>query len=137
MPTITQIRTAMVSTITTALPALNGYRNVTDVVQVPAVVARPEKCNYIVAGGQCSEWVFALYVLVARTDATTNQDELDGYITPTGANSVPAILFANPTLGLTGIDCVLESMTGYGGKWESASVPHIGAQLNVRVLITE
>lgn len=134
---ITQVRTALASVITTAVPALNGYHTVPDVTQVPAVVVRPGHCNFVVGMGNCQEWIYEVYVLVARTDSVINQDQLDTYLSATGASSVVAAIRANPTLGLTNADAVVFEMTKYGGSWESARISHIGAQLNVRVLITE
>lgn len=137
MATITQVRNALADTITSAIPELNGYHNVPEVVQVPAIVVRPSNCNYIVGGGTCQIWMYDVFVLVARTEADLKQDQLDSYLSTTGTKSIPAVLRSSYTLGLTGVDVVLEKMTGYGGQWEAARIMHIGAQLHVRVTVTE
>lgn len=137
MPSLTQVRTGLITTITTAVPELIGYATVPEVTQVPAVIVRPEKVDYMIGMGACQQWTYAVYVLVARTSSTVNQDQLDAYISATGAKSVVAALRATPGLGLSGVDATVESMEKYGGEWETARIPHIGAQLNVGVLITE
>lgn len=137
MPTIRTVRTAIADTVGAAIPGLICYRTVADVVQVPAMVVRPEKCDYVVGMGTCQQWVFRLYVLVPHTETNANQDQLDAYLSTSGTNSIPAAVRANPSFGVPGVDGLLTEMTGYGGTWDAAKVPHIGAQLTLRVLITE
>ena len=86
--------------------------------------------------GTCQDWEYFVYVLVPRTESRANQDQLDAYISVTGALSIPAALRASKTLGLTGIDTSLIRMSVYGGSFPAAAVPHIGARLHVRVLVT-
>lgn len=137
MPTITEVREALADVIGTAVPELICYATVADVAQVPAVVIRPDRCEYVVGGGSCQEWMYSVTVMVGRTESGVNQNQLDSYITTTGSKSIPAALRASPGLGLTGVDAILVDMRGYGGNWETARIQHVGAQLNVRVLITE
>lgn len=137
MPTISQVRTGLKDTIIAAVPSLFGFDTVPDVAQVPCIVVRPGKLDYLVAGGTCWEAMMEVYVLVTRTDAGGAQDQLDAYLSTTGTRSIPAALRATPALGVVGVDAVLVSMDKYGGNWELARIAHIGAQLNVRVLVTE
>lgn len=138
MPTLVQVRDELTNTIVNAVPSLIGYSTVPDVAQVPAIVVHPDSCNYQIGMGNCQEWDFSIYVLVSRTETQVKQDELDSYLSTSGSNSVPAALrAAGATLGLSGVDATLMRMSGYGGSWDSARVPHVGARLHVRVIITE
>lgn len=137
MSTVSQVRTAIAATVRAVVPDMVCYHAVPDVMQVPALVVRPGKCDYVVGMGHCQDWTYELYVLVTRTEATANQDQLDQYISALGSNSVVAALRATPGLGLADVDATVLSMSSYGGSWESARVPHIGAQLTLRVLVTE
>lgn len=137
MSTVGEVRTALGSTIRAAIPELNVYNKVPDVTQVPAVVIRPGKCDYVVGGGACQDWAYELYVLVARTDTVIKQDQLDEYISATGANSVVAAIRATPGLGLSDVDAVVTEMKSYGGSWDAARISHLGAQLNLRIIVTD
>lgn len=137
MATITSIRQGLVDTVLQDVPELFGFHAVPDVTQVPCIVVRPGKLDYVVAGGTCWEATFEMYVLVSRSDSVGGQDKLDAYLSTTGAKSIPATLRARPGIGVSGAYAQLVSMERYGGHWDAAQIPHIGAQLNVRVLVTE
>jgi hypothetical protein len=131
---VTQIRESFRQTITSAIPGLNVYRNVEDVVEVPAVVAMPRECDYAGAMQRgLDTWEFDLYVLVARRDGGYAQEELDQYLTGDGPKSIRQALYDHPTLGLPDTDAFVKGVKGYGGNFQVARIQHIGAILKVTV----
>jgi hypothetical protein len=136
MSTLAQIRDGISSTVSAAVSGLVCYDTVPDVTQVPALVILPSGCEYTVGMGKCQNWSFELYVLCARTETRLAQDKLDAYLSLSGANSIPLALRSNPSLGLSDANAVLRRMSGYGGEFSSAKVPHVGAVLHLDVLVT-
>jgi len=140
-PTVSEVRDALAAAISSRIPELNAYDTVPDVLQFPAMMVQPHTCDYLIGGGNCQDWTYKLLVMVPHTEGRANQEELDKFLSVTGEASIPAALKADYTLGLDGCDCTLLRMDGYGGSWEGlkgiGAAPHIGAQLYVRVIVTE
>ncbi len=127
-PTFAEIRAAIAKTIADGLTVeIFEYAKVPDVNQVPALIVKPLSAQYLVNFGTDATYEFDLYVLVARQEAEVSQDLLDQFVDLAGENSIPAIIRANPTLGLDGLDVSITKMVGYGGAFENAKVPHMGA----------
>jgi hypothetical protein len=137
MSTISQIRDAFKTTLEANISGLITYDTVYDVVQVPCAVVMPEDVNYVIGMGNCYCIDFGLYLMVPRTEVREAQDKLDAYLSRSGASSIPVVLKANRTLGLSDVDVTLRKASGYGSEWEVAKVPHVGAKLHVEVLVTQ
>ncbi|MFF0183553.1 hypothetical protein [Streptomyces sp. NPDC005244] len=142
MASLAEVRSALKETLKAAISGLNVYSEVSDVQQVPAVVVIPAApstsglaCNFNGAFGRgMDEWTLDLFVLVGRTEGALAQQKLDQYVTGKGSKSIREVLFQNADLGLTdGTDAHAEGIRLYGGFFESAGVPHVGAVLRITV----
>lgn len=135
MATLMEVRKAIADVIVSINTEMHGYRNVTDVVQVPAVIVEPRKADFaITMGAGVDEWIYDLYVLVGIPEMGLAQDQLDLYVDGSGLKSIRAIINENPTLGDVVEDSMITAMDKYGSSFETASIPHIGACLTLKVL---
>jgi hypothetical protein len=132
---LTQIREALATTIADGVDAeMSVYERVTDVVQVPAAVITPTSADWKVALSRGTDkWMFDVFILVGRSDTTNAQEELDGFLAGAGPNSVREVLYNNPTLGIEDVDAFPTGMSGYGGEFSTARIPHVGAIIKVTV----
>lgn len=139
MASLGQIRLAIKTTLDAALTtAVQVYPTAESVNVIPAagaaVVVLPATADFVVAMGRGTDtWDLNLLVLVNPSDDGIAQDTLDGFVTGAGTNSVRQAIFNARTLGLTGTDAHVTGMTGYGLKYESAGVNHLGAILSLTV----
>lgn len=134
MASLASIRTAVKATLETAITGLHVYDKVAGVVLVPAVVVEPVTADFLVAMGRGTDtWQFDLHVLVSEADETVGQAALDPYVSGAGSQSIRAAVFAARTLGLASTDAHVAAVTAYGGQFESAGIPHIGATLRLIV----
>jgi len=137
MATLGEIKDGLDHTVERRIPSIKGYGDITDVVQVPAMVVMPARdtADFTGAMGRgMVTWRFDLYVLVARGEVTSAQNKLDQYISPSGDMSIPQALYLNPDLGLSdGTDAFVEGVREYGGKFQTARIDHVGAILRVVV----
>lgn len=134
MASLKAIRAAAKTTIETRIPSLTGYPTVPEAAQVPSFVIEPVLADFLVAMGRGTDtWNFDLHVLVASADAGIGQDELDDYVTGAGGKSIRQVVFNNRTLGLASTDAHIAQLVAYGGQFESAGIPHIGATLRLVV----
>lgn len=128
------IRDAIKTTIEANISGLRVYDTVPGVAHLPALVIEPESSDFNVAMGRgLDEHVINLYVLCTRAVARVGQDQLDAFVTGAGDSSVRQVVFNNKTLGLADTQAVVTGMSGYGGTFESAGLPHVGAVLTLRV----
>jgi hypothetical protein len=133
-PTLAQIRQAIVTTVQANITSeVVEYANVPDVVQCPAIVVRPLSAKYIVNMGDDATYEFQVFVLCSRRDTDTSQEDLDAFVSHYGPDSVPSAINDNMDLGIEGAQALCYAMDGYGGKFQSAQIPHVGAILKVRV----
>lgn len=135
MASLTEMRTAIAESIRSVNPEMHTYKAAVDVAQVPALVVQPSESNFAISlGAGIDEWMFDLYVLVGIPDMGLAQDQLDLYIDGSGSKSIRKIIYGNPTLGDVVDDSMVMAMKDYGGQWETAGIPHIGARLILKVL---
>jgi len=131
---IKEIRTAIQTVVGDALNELTVYRTVPDVENLPALVVMPAETNFVAAMGRgVDTHTFSLYLLVSNREAELAQDELDDYVTGSGAKSIRQVVWLNRTLGLANTDAHISGMSGYGGSFETALIEHVGAVLNLIV----
>lgn len=132
---LTDIRTAIKRTVGQA--GLNVYDTIPDVHNSPACMVEPAGIDFTNAmsmGGDV--YRFDLFVLVSRTETRAAQQKLDQYITGEGPKSIREHIFRNCTLGLPDVDCMVESMRGYGGNFDTAGSNFVGAVLRLCVTVT-
>lgn len=137
MPTLEEIRNALVATIKAELPEVNCYPTHRDAINVPAVVVGAPEAEFDLAMGRgLDKWTFPLFVMVGIPDLDIAQRNLDQYVNGSGSRSIRRIIWANPSLGDVVQDCRVSQMKDYGAAFETAKLPHVGAILVVEVLTT-
>lgn len=138
MPTLVEIRTAIKTTLDTALPKTAVYKRVPDNPVLPCVIVQPAvPSDYqVVFGRKADRWEFDLHVLVPSADSDVAQDTLDEYIAGVGELSIPAIIHANPTLGRADCSSAVLRLTAYGFRFQAVGVDHVGATLRMLVVAT-
>lgn len=136
MSSVEAMRTAISATILAGVAdPLFAYDTVPDISQLPAVIVEPATADYVsTMGAGMDEWNFNVFVMCSRVQAAIGQNQLDGYVSGWGPNSIRRIVYQIPDLGLGDCDATVTGMKGYGGSWEIAKVEHVGAILRVRVL---
>lgn len=138
MAGLSEIRTAIKTTIESAVSTVKVYP-VVEAVNVIAqggvsVVVLPQATDFLVAMGRGTDtYTFALLVMANPGDPEIAQNTLDAHITGAGSSSIRAAVFAAKTLGLANTDAHISGMSGYGGRFESAGIDHIGAVLTLIV----
>lgn len=139
MASLKAIRTAVKTTLENAIDGLTVYRAVEPVNVLPAVVVQPEGGAYAAMGRGVDICEFDLLVMVEATDLGIAQDELDDYVTGNGARSIRRVVFeandvgAQTGLGLANTNAQVTGWSGYGGRFESQGIDHIGAVLRLAV----
>lgn len=126
MATLDEVCTA----IPTALSDLEVefYAFVPDVANVPAIVVWPQEGEWVTMGRGFDRHELDLYVLTARAIADEGQAALRQLI-----HEVRAAVFANRSLGLASTDAHVLGYSRFGGSFDTAQVPHIGAVLRLVV----
>lgn len=129
------IRDAIKTTIETAVPELHVYDTVPEAANVlPCVIVIPFTADYVIAMGRgLDTWEFDLLILVSTSDLDIRQDDLDAYVSGSGARSVRQAIFNARTLGLTGTDAHISQMLEYGARFVVAEFDHLGARLRLIV----
>lgn len=134
MATFAQIRAGLVGTIEDYCETeMFIYDKVPDKPECPALVVKPLSGDFTVTMSLDAKFEFQLFILVRRTDAETAQEQLDAFVSHFGPDSIREALWKKPGLGLENVDATCYAMTSYGGEFQAAKVPHMGAILKVRV----
>ena len=138
MASLSSIRTAVKTTLEAGITLIKVYPTARTVTVIPeggaAVVVAPSTADFVVAMGRGTDtWAFDLWVMVNTADDELAQNVLDGFVTGDGTNSIREAIFNARTLGLSGTDAHVSGMSGYGLRFESAGIPHLGATLNLTV----
>lgn len=94
---------AVMTGIGNALRTIGGLRVYdfpSDRVETPAgVLSMPETPYDVTLGGRDDEWIFPLWILVAKADDKASFAEMVAYMDSTGAKSIRATIEADRTLG--------------------------------------
>lgn len=138
MSTLAGIRDAIKTTIETAVPELHVYDTVPDAANVlPCVIVIPFTADYVVAMGRgLDTWELDLLVLTSTSDMEIRQDDLDAYVSGSGARSIRQAIFNARTLGLANTDAHISQMIEYGARFMVADFDHLGARLRLVVHTT-
>lgn len=132
MSSVKQIRSAVKSTLETAIPDLFAYNNVPEVTNVPAAVVEPATADFLVAMGRGADtWEFEVTVLVSYADADVAQDQLDDYVNGAGDKSIRQAIFANRSLGLPDVTAHIAGMSDYGATYQVGDIDYLGAILRL------
>lgn len=139
MVNISDVRQGLADTISAGVTSpLYTYANVEEIQNLPAALIEPASSDFEVSMNRGSDYVdFNVFVLVSRADPKSAQIVLDGFISGDGPDSIRRAIYDKDDLGLgPNVDATLHAMRGYGGSLESYGTVHIGAVLQVRVLIS-
>ena len=98
MATNEAIRVGIAARLET-IAGLQVYSRPPGQINVPAAVVRRRSIQYGVSfdGLDDTSWGVTVFVSFANTDVAT--EDLDEYLSPTGASSIVAAIHADPTLG--------------------------------------
>ena len=137
MSSIGDIRDALVTTLTAAVPSLaKVYRSVGSSVNVlPALVVTPAApADFDVAMSRGTDtWLFDLIVLVSAADLDVATDILDGYIFGGGPDSIRQAIWNARTLGLSDVDAHVSELTAYNIRYSVCDLDHMAATLRLVV----
>ncbi len=134
MPSLTQVREAVKTTLEANLTGVTVYPKMPGQVNVPAVIVQPTAADFDVAMGRgLDTWPLTLVVLVAKADDALAQDKLDPYVDGGGSSSIRKIVFDNKTLGLADTNAHVSAMANYGGQWDIGGYMYAGAALTLVV----
>jgi hypothetical protein len=134
MATLSAIRTAIKTTICTAIPSLSGYEKVPEAINVPGFLVAPSGTDFERAFGRGLDAPnFDVIVLVSRRDDGLAQDDLDAFVDGFGNNSIRQAIFQGRSLGI-GVDAAVTGMSDYGSTFTLGGIDYIGARLTVQVL---
>lgn len=135
MPELSDIRTAVKTTVETAIPSIHVYDTVPDAIPVlPAMLVIPFQTEYdVVMRRGTDTYEFDLLVLVSTNDMGLRQTDLDGYVSGGGSNSVRKAIFETPTLGLENTNAHVAQMIEYGARFPVGEIEHLGARLRLVV----
>jgi hypothetical protein len=133
MASLSEIRAAVVATVSAGVPGLNVHAAVPDGVVVPALLVLPVETNFDRAFGRgLDEHQFDLIVLVSKAVAEVGQSRLDEYVTGAGPRSIREAIFADRALGLTdGTEAHVSGMSRYGQEFTVGGVTYSGAVLRL------
>jgi len=139
MANIYDIRQALAETISAGTESpLYTYATIEEVQNLPAALIEPSSGDFEVAMVRGSDiFEFNVFVLVSRADPKSAQALLDGFVSGDGPDSIRRAVYDRDDLGLgDAVDATVSSMRGYGGSLEGYGVAHVGAVLQVRVLVS-
>ena len=138
MATLQAIRDGIANVIKGQIPSLHVYDTVPDATNFPAVIVQPDPKKSADLQGAFARgmdtWHVLIYVLVPRgTDVRAAQEKLDRFITGGGDRSVREALWNRPDLGLAETDLNAVGVEAYGGSFDTANTPCLGAILRTEV----
>ena len=132
MATVNEIREALADQIATAIPSLQVSPRSPGSITVPAAVVRRRTTTYDVTmdGADDTTYGVTVFASFANTDVGTQQ--LDDYLAPSGAKSVPAAIQADPTLGGVVDYCHVASAEGETVR-NYAGIDYLSAELVIEI----
>jgi hypothetical protein len=139
MASLAQIRDGIAKTIKNhcGVSSLSTYKYVEEVATAPCIMVEPWAADFEgnFARG-LHTWDFNIYVIVSPSaSSAVGQALLDRLCDGGGDGSIQKIIDEHPNLGLTeNTQAICYMLKGYGGHYEWAKIPHVGAVLKVRVI---
>jgi hypothetical protein len=134
-PTFPQVRQAVADYLTAAITGFRVTANRFGQVNPPMGVVAPQTgrlITYSQTFDQETDYNLRLIMLVSEGDSASGQDALDGYLSPTGGNSIYAAVQADPTLGGNVSYAAVIEATGYGlMNWNGVDYLACSLVLNV------
>lgn len=134
MTTLRQVAGAL----ETRLATIAGLRTTAEVPEAPTTFPlafpMPPQVSYEALDLSLMETVWGIVVLVSR-NLVRNQLDLLDYQSPTGARSIPALIQADRTLGLSGVDAFVNGSRSLGAE-EIAAYNAFGVVFDVPVRIS-
>lgn len=125
--------------LATRLAAISGlrvYDTVPDSVAVPAAVVTIAPGDFLDYDVTLSDGAdnlhFSVLLLVSKASERAGQDQLDGYLAPTGASSVKAALEGDNTLGGVSQWVAVSSARNYGYR-TVGDTEYLGCELAIDV----
>lgn len=113
---------------------VNVYQNIPDVLQFPALIIRPDSCDFAGTFGRDDDvWKFDLFIIVGRADVENAAEMLDELTSGSGPSSVRTAIEDNHTLGLDDTEAFVRAVKAYGGSFETAKTRHIGAVMKLEI----
>lgn len=135
MPSLSELREALATTITDAIEELTGYEVVPEGANPPAFIVVPRSTDFQRAFGRGLDAVsLDVLVLVSRRDDALAQYDLDPFVSSAGTSSIREAIWNNRTLGIADIEATVTSMTDYGQVVAFAGTEYLTARLTVEVL---
>lgn len=134
MVAIASVRDALKTQVQT-ISALSGYDTMPTEVILPAAIVYPSQGSFLTYNQTMDGAVdleFIIVLLVSNAIDDIAQDELDGYLAPTGALSVKTAVEANPTLGGL-VDYLTVGEARNYGIHEFGSVSYFGCEFVVSI----
>jgi hypothetical protein len=116
-PGFPAVRQAVATYLAAAIPGLRTTANRFGQINPPTAVIAPQTgslIRYSTTMDTETDYNLRAILLVSEGDSTSGQDLLDGYLSPTGAQSVYAAVQADPTLGGTVSYAAVVEATAYG-----------------------
>lgn len=112
-----------------ALPSLVGA-----IVAPTWISGEPQEIRYhqTFSTGGLNEILLVGRIYASRADDLAGQQRLDGFLSPTGATSIPAAIEADLTLAGACRTLVVERAHSYG-MWTVGGVDYYGAHLDIRI----
>ena len=134
MASFTTVRTAIKTTISSAVSGLRVHDTVDDMINVPAAVLIPTSINFTESMARgLDRYEFDLIVVTSRSDSRCGQNQLDGYVTGAGSSSFRQAIFNTSNLGQSDCSAVVTTMSDYGATYTVNGVECIGARLGITV----
>lgn len=132
--TLDEIMLALKSTLG-AIDGLTAYSVEPGSPKFPAAWPFVRTTDYRVSFDGAMIWNLAISVGVAAAEVGRAQTNLYPYLDHFGAKSIRATIEADPSLGLTGVSCVVKGVLSMG-RAAIAGVEPIVAQLDVEVMVS-
>lgn len=137
MASLASIRTAVKTTLESAISGLQVHDLIPAKPVPPCVLVMPAEADFVVAMGRGTDtWTFELTVVVPTSDLVVGQALLDPYLTGDGSTSIREAIWNARTLGLSGTDAHVAGMSEYGGLHSYGEANHVGATLRLIVHTT-
>jgi hypothetical protein len=138
MASFTELRDAIKSVLGVELPGVHVYARVVEVSNLPAIVVQPADATFPLQAGRADDvWQFDLVVMTSFGDAVLGQDQLDTYLSASGATSIRQIIMRHPQLDRTDVmNAYVSGFSDYGARFSMAAVDNVGCKVRLTVQTT-